>query len=274
MSARYYNAVFRSHVKAKCICASIFFIVSISCCSFAEPKSSGDKSVTASDDVQIIKKMLSQNEPVVWLFAGDSITHGVATNGWRDYVQLFELRIRWELLRKEDIVIKTAASGWIIASLDNRLGWYLEKLSPDIISINFGMNDCVQSLTEPNALKAWKVRFAKVLKNIRDAGVIPILHTPNAMHPHSSSGDVKRRKFLTQYVKVIRELADETKTILIDNYKCWEIYQKKEVASLWMSDDIHPNHYGHRVIAQELFKALDIFDPNRLSCKLVVPRYP
>ncbi|HEU5326569.1 MAG TPA: hypothetical protein VFU78_00670, partial [Thermomicrobiales bacterium] len=47
-----------------------------------------------------VRALLQGVEPVRWVFAGDSITHGAAhTIGWRDYTELFGERVRWELRR-------------------------------------------------------------------------------------------------------------------------------------------------------------------------------
>lgn len=251
---------------------AVLFMAMFFCGSVVSVSDATEKS--RKSDLQRIQELLARDKAAIWLFAGDSITHGVAANGWRDYVQLFELKLRWELLRKEHVVIKTAASGWIVASIDNRLEWYLEKFSPDVICMNFGMNDCVLSLSDPNAIGPWKKRYAKVINRIHAADIPIIIHTPNAMHSESQSSDVKRRVHLEEYVVAIRELAEDSGAVLIDNYKCWKDYQKKEAVKRWMSDDIHPNYYGHRVIAQEMFKKLGIYDPNSFSCRLAVPRYP
>jgi hypothetical protein len=54
------------------------------------------------------RTLLRTEKPVKWLFYGDSITHGAAhTRGWRDYTEIFSERIRTELQRAEDVVIKT-----------------------------------------------------------------------------------------------------------------------------------------------------------------------
>ena len=62
--------------------------------------------------MQRIHKLLSSPKPLKWLFYGDSITHGAFhTFGARDYTELFSERIRGEMTRAQDIVIKTALSG-------------------------------------------------------------------------------------------------------------------------------------------------------------------
>ena len=50
-----------------------------------------------------IRALLGRDEPVRWVFTGDSITHGAAhTIGWRDYTELFDERARWELRRTRE----------------------------------------------------------------------------------------------------------------------------------------------------------------------------
>ena len=59
--------------------------------------------------------MMDDAPPLRWVFTGDSITHGaVHTYGWRDYTELFSERLRYEMGRRRDMVIKTGISGWTI----------------------------------------------------------------------------------------------------------------------------------------------------------------
>ena len=90
-----------------------------------------------------ITELIARPEPLRWLFAGDSITHGALhTMGWRNYVELFTERVRWEMRRMRDCLINTACSGWRIEHLRDDLEWSLLQHRPQIISINLGMNDC------------------------------------------------------------------------------------------------------------------------------------
>src|SRR5665647_1822505 len=57
-------------------------------------------------DLERIKELLRQKNPLKWLFTGDSITAGVEhTHGYRSYPEIFGERIRWEMGRPRDIVI-------------------------------------------------------------------------------------------------------------------------------------------------------------------------
>ena len=64
-----------------------------------------------------IKRLLSADAPVKWLFYGDSITHGARhTYGFRDYTELFAERVRFELGRRLDVVLNTAVGGQRVLS--------------------------------------------------------------------------------------------------------------------------------------------------------------
>src|SRR5687768_2018263 len=93
--------------------------------------------------MQRVQQLLRSDQPIKWLFYGDSITHGAYhTFGWRDYTELFSERIRYELNRREDIVIKSAMSGNTTRDLLERFEWRVQQFSPHVVFIMIGMNDC------------------------------------------------------------------------------------------------------------------------------------
>src|SRR5437763_63070 len=85
-------------------------------------------------------------QPTKWLFNGDSITHGALhTFGWRDYVELFHERLRFELARGMDVVINTAISGDSTRGLLETFDWRVAQFRPDVVFLMIGMNDCSTS---------------------------------------------------------------------------------------------------------------------------------
>jgi lysophospholipase L1-like esterase len=91
----------------------------------------------------IIAQLLSRNDPIRWVFAGDSITHGALhTMGWRDYTELFSERVRWELGRMRDVLIKTGVSGWRVENLTADWEWSVSQHRPHVLSVALGTNDC------------------------------------------------------------------------------------------------------------------------------------
>ncbi len=79
-----------------------------------------------------IKKRMQSSVPMKWLFTGDSITHGALhTWGYRDYTEHFSERLRYEIGRPRDIVIKTGISGWTGQAIRNALIRTLLDENPD-----------------------------------------------------------------------------------------------------------------------------------------------
>jgi len=216
-----------------------------------------------SDTLNQIKALLSRPDPIKWLFAGDSITHGALhTFGWRDYTELFSERIRYEMGRGKDIVLKTGISGASIIGLAENLEWLIIQFCPHVVSINMGMNDCTLG---KEGLETYRATYSKVIEDVRKAnGAAIILQTPQRIQ----SLDEKRFASLPAYVEVVRELAKKYNTLLVDHDAEWK--QINAMAYL-LSDPIHPNEYGHRVMANRLMRDVDVYDPESRTCKLFVP---
>ena len=60
---------------------------------------------------QKIADKVKDEEPLTWLFLGDSITHGlVHTKGYDSTAQSFEKYIKEDLHRTDDVVVNTGVS--------------------------------------------------------------------------------------------------------------------------------------------------------------------
>src|SRR5690554_6909862 len=109
------------------------------------PESQSGHSLSAKDipvdqsDLQILKQMLKKKEPNIWLFTGDSITHGAKhTHGHRSYPEVFQERVRWEISRVRDIVINTGISGNAAGDILSDFEWRVARFHPDAVSVMVG----------------------------------------------------------------------------------------------------------------------------------------
>jgi len=215
-------------------------------------------------DLERIKELLKQKNPLKWLFTGDSITAGVEhTNRYRSYPEIFGERIRWEIKRPRDIVINTAISGNVTQNILDDFNWRIEQFKPEIVSLMIGTNDCAR---KEMTKEIFEEKLNVLLDKIKGTGAIPILHTPNII----IKKDAPERAGLFEYVKVIQKTAEKKSMILIDNYAYWEETMKNHseinVFKEWLNDPLHPNGTGHQEIARLLFKELSIFNPNDATC--------
>jgi lysophospholipase L1-like esterase len=219
------------------------------------------------DPFEAVKKLLAGNKPLIWVFTGDSITHGALhTFGWRSYVEHFAERVRWELRRMNDVVINTGISGDVLDKLTPKADWRMFQFHPNVVSLMIGMNDC------RNAAKGKEVfqrSFEELLQKTEKNNCVLLLNTPNLIDFVKAA----ERSALPDYVGLIRELAEKYKVPLIDHYAYWI----KETANsgrlqMWLNDgSIHPNKFGHLALARKLFQDLGIYDANSLTCKLFIP---
>ena len=224
--------------------------------------------VDTSSGVAGIQQLLQQKNPLIWVITGDSITHGAAhTRGSRSYPEHFAERVRWEMGRVRDVVINTGISGdradGILADLD----WRVLQFRPNVVSLMFGMNDCVGG--KPNR-EIFRTKLTEVTRRVQEAGAIPVLNTPNTVVLANSA---PRSDELEAYAQIVREIAAERQAILVDHYKHWGTAKpRQEDLVAWIEDkSIHPGVYGHREFAKLLFKELGIFDPKSETCNLPVP---
>jgi lysophospholipase L1-like esterase len=233
------------------------------------PKVNGSKagsffSNSGENDKEKIALLLKGKNSLIWVFTGDSITHGAKhTHGYRSYPEIFSERIRWELGRVRDLIINTGISGNTSRNILDDFEWRVSQFKPDVVSIMIGTNDCANDRVP---LDAYEKNMIGLVKKFRSLGAIPILHTPN---PIIEALDPSRAS-LERYVKVIKNIAEKEQVILVDNYGYWcEEIQKSngvKVYKEWLNDPLHPDGNGHSEIARLMFKSLGIFDPEAPTC--------
>lgn len=214
-------------------------------------------------DLETIQALLAGNDPVTWVFTGDSITQGGKhTHGWRHYVQHFEERVRWELLRKWDFVFNTGVSGERTSHILNDFRNRVTRFAPDVVSLMIGTNDCVDG--SPGR-QTYRTHLGQLIEQIRNTGAVPVV---GVFPPLNKQGDPLRAD-LPAYADIVREVAKEQNVMLVDHYSQWTDTDPK-VVSGWFSDAIHPNEIGHLMMARKIFSDLGISDPDSATGSLRV----
>ena len=217
------------------------------------------------DDVVVLSKLFNDPKPLKWIFTGDSITHGAKhTHGFRSYPEIFAERIRWEMKRTRDIIINTGISGNTTQNILDDFDWRIGQFNPDVVSLMIGTNDCES--TRNISLDVFEYNLDTLVDLIRGLEAIPVFQTPNVI----IKGMAPDRQRLSEYVSVMKKVAEEKEVILIDNYTYWQhkIQHKGEavIFKKWLNDPLHPNGEGHSEIARLMFKKLSIFDPGVPTC--------
>jgi len=212
-----------------------------------------------------ITERLDSDKPIKWLFYGDSITDGVLhTFGHRDYTELFSERIRSELERHMDIIINTAISGNNIRDLLSSFDWRVTQFNPDVVFLMIGMNDC--SDINDISIKEFESNLLKLTNKIINLGAIPILQTTCPILPGQAPD---RLPYFDSYMDIIRKIASECNLPLIDHNQFWKEHLDNHF--YWMSNEFHPNHYGHIMFAKYIYSCLGIDNINSQSCNFFAP---
>lgn len=142
--------------------------------------------------------------------------------------------------------------------------------SPDIVIIQFGINDAAVDVwrkppaTSPRVpLAAYGENLRFFVEQVREAGAEPILMTPNPMGwtdqlrrlygkaPYRPDDPEGLNVILTQYAAMVRSVAKEEKVPLVDVFK--EMEGRMDALLL---DGMHPNDKGHRFVADLLMARL------------------
>ncbi|WP_339610149.1 arylesterase [uncultured Roseivirga sp.] len=175
------------------------------------------------------------------IFFGDSITAGYGISLEEAFPNLIQKKIDSLGLNYE--VINAGLSGEASAGGLDRIDWILQG-KPDIFVLELGGNDGLRGLsiqeTEAN-LKAMidKVRQAKPSTKILLAGMqIP----PNLGQEYTES-------FRKVFAKVAKDKKVDLIPFLLENVGGEE--------DLNQSDGIHPNHAGHKIVAETVWMYLE-----------------
>lgn len=201
-------------------------------------------------------------KPILWLFVGDSITHGAAhTHGARGYTEHWQEIIKWEYgkragERSNDIIVNSGVSGETATGFLTQMPWRLEQFKPQVVFINFGVNDAMKI----RDLTKFKNDLGEIVKNVRKKKAIPVLQVPTPTY----DGLATRPAF----AQAVRDVADKKKVLLVDHAAYWkEISGSDEAKREWMNNNLHPNGEGHRVMVKVLATELGITPANSETLK-------
>ena len=210
-----------------------------------------------NENQQKIADMVNGEEPMTWLFMGDSITHACQfTYGYDGIAQIFEKYVKEELGRVDDIVLNTAVSNGNTQTTLQEIDQRLENYCPDVVSIMLGTNDCVQRVgINVDTFKTNLNTIIEKIKTVNPDAVI-ILRTPVPVF------DNERIPTVDSYIAKIKELAIEHDLIYVDQFTEWDA--ATTTYGSWLKtalfpDSLHPSANGHRIMANMFIKACGLW---------------
>lgn len=202
--------------------------------------------------LQCLRERVRDQQPILWNFLGDSITHGALhTWGWRDYVELFEERVRWQLARADDVVIKTAYSGYTVPATLSALERRCIRFQPDVVGIMLGVNDANLGMDN---LPAFAEGYLELIRRIRaETPALVFVQTPNRLDTANSAA---RGECIAAYAEEVRRVARTAGVPCCDHYAAWEAWEAHmQYESYYLRNDpFHPNAFGHLLFANTLLE--------------------
>lgn len=216
----------------------------------AKPEASDAAKPGVSADV-ISRLKSGEGEPVKIVCFGDSVT-GLYyhTGGHRAYTDMVGIAVRQIFPQANIEMINAGISGHTTVQGLARMEKDVLFHKPDVVTVMFGLND----LAKYDDLEAYRANLVKIVERTRAAGGEPILCTPNSVQT------TERRPFekLVEYCRVVREVAIQEKVALCDAFAAFEKMRADDPLAwrLTLSDEIHPNMAGHKVIAEQIAETI------------------
>jgi acyl-CoA thioesterase-1 len=176
---------------------------------------------------------------------GDSITAGFAVR--RGFPSFWKALLAEKYPEANVEMINSGNSGDM--SLDGlaRLDWAALSYEPDLITINFGINDCVMGL----GLEEFEMNIVEMVRRIRagpNSEILLLSSQPLETPPYD--------RLVLDYYQAVERVAKEMDVGFVDVYDAWmqRAAQGTPLSSLILPGLDHPNEAGYRIIAEELMK--------------------
>ncbi len=176
---------------------------------------------------------------------GDSITAGFAVR--RGFPSFWKEMLVRKFPEAKIEMINSGVSGDTTMDGLARLAWSILSYEPDLVTINFGINDCVLGL----GLEEFEMNFVEIVRRIRagpGSEILLLSSQPLETPPYD--------RLVLDYYQAIERVAGEMDVGFVDVYKAWmeRVRQGTPLGSLILSGLDHPNEAGYRIIAEELME--------------------
>ena len=185
----------------------------------------------------------------VYAAFGDSITDGYGVS--RGFVSFLTEQISKTHPDLELVTINTGMSGDTSRGGLYRLGRDVIDHRPDLVTINFGVNDAFSGISP----EQFSDNLRDMVIRIRDAGCGRIL-----MLSCESIPDDWAEQQVLPYWEAMKTLAGDMNCVYADVHEKWvrELMGGRQESDLIIPGDLHPNEEGHKVIAKAVFEAMEV----------------
>ncbi len=183
----------------------------------------------------------------VYLAFGDSITDGYGV--MRGFVSFVVDKIRAACPELDLITIRSGMSGDNTRDGLYRLGRDLADHPPDLVTINFGVNDAFSGIS----VGMFADNLADMVKMVQQSGCNRIVLLSSEVIP-----DAGAERQVLPYWEAMEQVARETGVVYADVNGRWREVVEGGLNQwdLIIPGDIHPNEAGHKLIGEAVFDAI------------------
>lgn len=185
------------------------------------------------------------------LITGDSISYGWGVDRqYQSYVALLKNKLEEShgavAICNRGIPGDTVLDGLARAEKD------LTQLNPNYIIINFGTNDGLPSLFAGEirvSLEIFKEKLKELIAYFQGNSPAQIFLLTTV-----AAWEERIRESLILYNQAIKEVGQETGVAVVDIYHSLTEAGKEKTV---LADGLHPSAFGHKIIFQEIYRALE-----------------
>ncbi len=196
-----------------------------------------------------LEKKFPENRTINLVCHGHSVPTGYFATPWINtfdaYPHLLHRLVKERFPFAAVNVITTSIGGEESASGAKRFAEDVLPHKPDLVTIDYGLNDRRLSLEETE--KAWR----SMIEACQEKGIPVILLTPTWDNSYYNRTEEWQK--LCDRAALIRRLAEEYSVGLADSFAAFEAYvQRDEMLTDLLSHGNHPTRRGHELVAREL----------------------
>lgn len=176
---------------------------------------------------------------------GDSITAGFAVR--RGFPSFWNELLRQKYPDAKIKIINSGISGDTTSDGLARLDWMVLGYEPDLVTINFGINDAALGID----IDEFRGNLMQIIMRIRAGPGSEILLLSS--QPLETPGF---DKVVMKYYDAIKEVAEAEDVGFVDVYSAWmeSVNQGTPLGSFILPGLDHPNEDGYKIIAEAVMK--------------------